>query len=285
MQAGGDALNESVILSRLGHGVSLITKLGADSAAAAIRAVMASEGISRDYIIEDPSVSTSVNIVLIRGDGERSFVTGRNTSLRNLTSADVIPMLKRALEATPGSKIVSFASTFVSYAMPVCDMAELFRHIKGFGLTLCADTTTPKHGETLDDVSCMLGYVDYFFPNIVEARMLTGKDDPDDIASALLDAGVSTVVLKLGKNGCLIRNKDTSLHVPSRPGIRCVDTTGAGDNFAAGFISALLEGRTLFECGRYANAVASVCVGSLGATTGVSGLAVADSAYIEMLDR
>ena len=56
--------------------------------------------------------------------------------------------------------------------------------------------------------------------------------------------------------------------MPAVPGVRAVDSTGAGDNFAAGFIDALLRGEGLVDRARWGNAVASLCVERTGATTG-----------------
>lgn len=60
--------------------------------------------------------------------------------------------------------------------------------------------------------------------------------------------------------------------IPAYPHTRCVDTTGAGDNFAAGFLYALSEQMDLAHCGRFANMTASLAVEALGACTGVRSL-------------
>ena len=75
------------------------------------------------------------------------------------------------------------------------------------------------------------------------------------------------MALKRGGKGCLVRTADEEIRVPVYAGANCIDTTGAGDNFAAAFIAGVLEGKTLAECGAQANAVASICVESLGAAT------------------
>ncbi|MGG7418250.1 PfkB family carbohydrate kinase, partial [Escherichia coli] len=81
--------------------------------------------------------------------------------------------------------------------------------------------------------------------------------------------GVKTVVIKTGKDGCFIKRGDMTMKVPAVAGITAIDTIGAGDNFASGFIAALLEGKNLRECARFANATAAISVLSVGATTGV----------------
>ncbi|EIW8810529.1 TPA: sugar kinase, partial [Klebsiella pneumoniae] len=77
------------------------------------------------------------------------------------------------------------------------------------------------------------------------------------------------VVIKTGKRGCFIKRADMKMEVPAVSGITAIDTIGAGDNFASGFISALLEGKPLRECALFANATAAISVLSVGATTGV----------------
>ena len=82
----------------------------------------------------------------------------------------------------------------------------------------------------------------------------------------LLGAGVKNVALKLGGAGCLVKNASERFALPAYPGAKCVDTTGAGDTFAAAFIASILEGRSIAHCAAFANAAASLCVERLGAT-------------------
>ena len=139
---------------------------------------------------------------------------------------------------------------------------------------LTAKTTEFKErlakGETLDDIKEALGYVDYFFPNYDEACLMTEETELEKIADRFLDCGIQHVVIKTGKKGCYIKSQDGSvLEVPAMKGITAIDTIGAGDNFASGFITAILEGKSLKECAEFANVTASISVQSIGATTGV----------------
>ena len=81
--------------------------------------------------------------------------------------------------------------------------------------------------------------------------------------------GIKNVVMKIGTRGCYIRNKDGVMIVPACKGITAVDTIGAGDNFASGFIAALLQGKDIKECAEYANCTAAIAVQHPGATSGV----------------
>ena len=99
----------------------------------------------------------------------------------------------------------------------------------------------------------------------------------------LLDCGVRNVIIKIGKRGCFIKNQEEAFIVPAFADTQCLDTTGAGDNFASGFICGLLEGKGLKECAAFANCTASLSVESVGATTGVRNREQVEARYQEYL--
>lgn len=282
MSIGGDAINESTVLVRLGHRPMLATKLGVDGVADYILSHCAREGV-KVHAARDAQMDTGINAVLVGPDGERSFITNRNGSLRRLSLEDVLPVFET--EEFAGAKLVCLASMFVSPMLDIPGMEMLFAKVKAAGKILCADTTKRKNGETLKDVAGALKHLDYFFPNLDEAKLLTGLEDPDEIADAFLSAGVKNVALKLGGKGCLLKNASERILVPAYPGANCIDTTGAGDTFAAAFIAGILEGRDFAGCGAYANAVASICIESLGATTVKLEKAEIEKRYRKILSR
>ena len=262
MAPGGDALNEALALARLGARPMLVSVLGEDVPGDFILKTLAEAGVDGSGIRRVPGLDTGINVVLVGADGERRFLTSRSGSLRRLSLADILPALD--LKAFEGVKIASLASLFVSPLLSLPDTAALFDRLKARGVALCADTTRPKRGETLREAGPALSRLDYFFPNRDEAAMLTGEDDPDAMADALLNAGVGHAVIKLGGAGCLLACANERHRLPAVTGIVPVDTTGAGDTFAAGFIAALNEGRSFADCGRFANAAASLCVQRVG---------------------
>ena len=266
MGLGGDAANEALALARLGHAPALISVVGRDAPGDFALRTLSEAGVNVTHMTRAEGMDTGINIVLVGEDGERRFITSRTGSLRRLGLQHILPALEGpGLEDV---KVACLASLFVSPMLTLGDTAALFDALKGRGLTLCADTTRPKNGETLREAGDALSRLDYFFPNMEEAALLTGEDDPDAAADALLGCGVKHVALKLGGRGCLLKSRSERCLVPACPGVRCVDTTGAGDTFAAAFIAALLEGRSLPDCGRFANAAASLCVQSVGASGG-----------------
>lgn len=264
LSTGGDALNEATVLARLGHAPLLATVLGDDAVADLILAHCAREGVAV-RAERRPGLDTGVNAVLVEPSGERRFITSRNGSLRRLALEDAAPALEG--EAFSRARAVCLASMFVSPLLGLPEMEALFSRVKAAGKLLCADATRCKNGETLADAAPALRHLDYFFPNLDEARALTGERAPEAAADALFAAGVRCVAVKLGRGGCLLRNAQGLRAVPAYPVARCVDTTGAGDTFSASFLAALLEGRSPVEAAAFANAAASLCVERLGATT------------------
>ena len=264
LQTGGDAFNEAAVLAKLGRGARLIGRIGRDLGGDLILSRCRELGINTGFL-NRADIDTGLNIVLVDGKGERHFITNPEGSLRRIEPGDVFA----AIESPDCSslKIISFASVFAYPLLMPC-LADIFRAIKARGPLLCVDVTSRKNNETIDDIAPALRYADYVFPNLREAQLLCGREDPDDIAGMFLDRGVGCAVIKLGARGCLVKSDGLRAPVPAVPGIRAIDTTGAGDNFAAGFIDALLDGEGPIQCASRANAAASLCVERIGATSG-----------------
>ena len=289
MHTGGDALNESIILARMGKRVHLISRVGEDMAGQFIVERCRREGIDVSGIKRIPGLDTGINLVLITPDGERSFVTAAAGSLRKQEPSDVV------ISELPKAKILMLASIFVYPYFTVAEMERIFSEAKAAGYLVCADMTKCKNAETLADIAPALRHVDMIFPNLEEAQKVSGLKEPDEIAEAFLKAGVGAIALKLGSRGCLIRTdrkrasescvywkyeEEDRWEIPAVLGVDPVDTTGAGDTFAAAFLTGLLEEKTLAECGRMANAAASVTISEFGATT-----ALKDRSQIDALLR
>ena len=263
MTVGGDAMNEATIISRLGHKPGIISCVGDDAAGNFILESCAKDHIDYEGIKVDPNIDTSMNVGLVTADGERTFVTNRNGSLwkTNIEHVDFDKMRQ--------AKILSLASIFNNPLLDGKTLVKIFKEAKKAGMTICADMIKPRLGETLDDIREALSYVDYFFPNFEEACLMTGETEEEKVADVLYGCGVKNVIMMIGKRGCYIRNADGAMIVPAAKGITAIDTIGAGDNFASGFITGLLDGKDLKECGIYANCTAAVSVQYVGATTGV----------------
>lgn len=257
---GGDALNEAVTLARLGGDVDLVSKVGNDSAGDMVREFCRAAGLPLTKMIREENLSTSMNIVLIDRMGERRFITDPNSSLRALALDDVLPCVGTL------APVVCFASLFVFPRFRAAELTALFTAIKQRGCLLAADMTKRKNGEKLRDLSGVWPLVDILFANAEEAGLLTSAGSIEEMAREIRASGVGCVVIKTGSRGCYLDSAAFAGQVEGCVSRACVDTTGAGDNFAAAFLFAHAAGRTLEDCARFANAVASICVEHLGAT-------------------
>ena len=263
MAVGGDAMNEATIISRLGFKTGIIACIGDDAEGQFILRSCEKDHIDVEGIKIDPAIATSINVGLVTADGERTFVTNRNGSLwkENISHINFDKMKQ--------AKILSLASIFNCPLLDGKVLVKIFREAKAEGMLITADMIMPRLKETLEDIREALSYVDYFFPNFDEACLLTGETEESKVADVLFGCGVKNVVMKIGKRGCYIRNQEGAMIVPACKGITAIDTIGAGDNFASGFIAGLLQGKNIRECGIYANCTAAVSVQYGGATAGV----------------
>jgi ribokinase len=110
--------------------------------------------------------------------------------------------------------------------------------------------------------------VDLLFVNEDEARMLTGRTSPAEAAATLQELGAQIIVVKLGARGCTVFSPDTRIDVPAFE-VDAVDTTGAGDCFAGGYLAALHRGWPHRDAARFANAVGALSVQKMGTVTGL----------------
>jgi ribokinase len=105
-------------------------------------------------------------------------------------------------------------------------------------------------------------------PNAKELSLITGEADYCKGADVLVGRGVKIVAVKLGADGCYVTDGRERLQIEAFK-VKVVDTTGAGDAFCAGFLYGLLDNKSLFDCGRLGNFVASRCVMKMGARAGL----------------
>lgn len=265
LHTGGCALNAAVCLARLGLPVEVIGKVGADPLGDFLLQTMAEARIGTRGVSRDPNSGTSATMVMVEPDGERRFVHYMGTNAR-LRPEDVDPAL------ITSASILHVAGALVLPGLDGAPMAALLETARSSGVITFLDTVWDDTGQWMELLGPSLPHVDYFVPSLVEAQALTGLDDPEEVARALLERGVSTVALKLGAAGCLVASGDGErLRLPAFD-VPVIDTTGAGDAFAAGFLAGVWLGWPLERTARLANATGALCVSAAGASGKVSSL-------------
>lgn len=261
LHTGGCASNTGTALAKIGIDTAIIGKVGNDGFGDFMVASLEKWGADCSGIVRDDKYGTSATMVMVHGDGERSFIhyIGANAAL---TEADV------DFDVVAKTKILHIAGSFLMPAFDGEPTAAVLKKAKEMGVTTTLDTAWDSRGNWMKLLEPCLRYVDYAVPSIEEARMVTGKHEPADVAKALMDKGVGVVALKMGDQGCYIRSADAELSIPIFR-VNAIDALGAGDAFAAGFLAGLVNGWDLERTGEFANAVGAFCVTALGATTGI----------------
>jgi sugar/nucleoside kinase (ribokinase family) len=265
LYTGGCAINAATALVRLGLPVEVIGRIGTDSFGDFVLNALSERGIGTRGITRDKDVGTSATMVMVAPDGERRFVhyIGANA---HLTLKDIdISMVEEG-------SILHIAGSLVMPGIDGQPTAELLCRARGAGVTTFLDTVWDDTGRWMDVLAPCLPYVDYFVPSLPEGQALTGLNDPIEVAHALLGHGVRTVGLKMGEDGCLvITSEGQVIRLPAFQ-VNVVDATGAGDAFAAGFITGVWNGWSMEKTARFANAVGALCVTGIGASGGVRSL-------------
>ncbi len=262
LHGGGCAHSTGVGLAKIGINTAVIGKVGRDGFGDFMVGSLTKNGVDCSGVVQDAEVATSATMVMVHADGERSFIhyLGANAAL---TEDDI------DFELVRKSKILHVAGAFLMPAMDGEPTARVLKRAKEMGVITSLDTAWDSRGNWMKLLEPCLQYVDYAVPSIEEARMVTRQHSPEDVARVLLDKGVKTVALKMGTDGCYIRNADVALRIPIYK-VDAIDALGAGDAFAAGFLTGLVNGWSMEQAGKFANATGAFCVTALGATTGIS---------------
>ena len=258
---GGDALNQAVVLSRLGRKAGLCGKIGPDRFGRFLLEEMAAYNIDISTVIVDKGVSTGSCAVLILEDGSRHFLSFREANEK--FSPDEIQK-----EKIFSARIVSIGSLLANPLFSGDSLAGFLKEAKDRGTITAADTKHDTYSLGWKRIKEAAKYIDYFLPSYDEASYLSGETELRDIAAFFMDAGVKNIVIKLGAQGSYLRSTDLEEIIPTIDA-EVIDTTGAGDNFVAGFLHGILHGWDLVECCHFANAVGAISTTKLGAVAAV----------------
>lgn len=262
LHVGGCAANTGIALARLGISTAVLGKVGADGFGDFLRQTLEKNSVDVQNVVCDPAMSTSATMVAVHADGERTFLhhTGANASY---SAADV------AWPIVAAADILHIAGPFLMEKFIGEGCADVLRQAKAMGKTTTLDTVWDVTGRWMAALAPCLPFLDYALPSLEEARRITGRETPRDIAQVFLDHGVGTVGIKMGEAGAYVRTVGGEDFTLPPPAVEAIDALGAGDAWAAGFLCGLTHGWDLEKMTRFANAVGACCVQALGATTGV----------------
>ncbi|MEW9837233.1 carbohydrate kinase family protein [Mesorhizobium sp. ZMM04-4] len=206
-------------------------------------------------------VPTSASILNVRPNGDRPALHVRGASDHfDVADADYDRVLDAPIVHLGGTGLLSRLDGQRSVDL----LAEARRRGRTTTLDLLAANASTAHL-----VLPLLAHVDYFMPSIEEAQDISGRQGPEACAEFYLGHGASACVFTLGGDGAYFAHRDgTRVRSPAYA-IDVVDTTGCGDAFDAGFITALHRKMDLETSLRFAQASAALVATGLGSDAGI----------------
>lgn len=270
-RTAGAETNVAIGLARLGLRVGWASRLGADSMGRYLLAEMQREGIDCSHVISDPAQRTAT---LFKGqvtDGSDPPIEyhrkGSAASQMQVADIDEAWLLSaRHLHST--GVFPAIADNCYEVARKTMALMRAAGKTVSFDPnlrpTLWASTEHMRAG-----INELVLAADWVFPGIEEGRLLTGAQTPEGIADFYQAKGASLVVVKLGADGAYFDNGSEEGYVPGCPVATVLDTVGAGDGFAVGVISGLLEGLPLRKAVERGAWIGARAVQVLGDTEGL----------------
>jgi len=250
---GGKGFNQALALSRLGHEVLFISRLGDDPLAEVFRREMAAAGIDDSHVGTDLA-GTGVGIPIIGPEDDCRIIAHPRANL-GLTPADV---------DAAADELSRCAAVLAQLEVPVAVVGKTFEIVKKAGgrTVLNAAPAAGLPGE-------IWPLVDMLVVNEVEASFYTGVE-VTDVQSAkeafprLKKLGPPRVVVTLGAAGLVYGGEDGEIVLPACK-VEAVDATGAGDAFCGALAAGLVEGLTFVDSLERANAAGAFAVTRMGA--------------------
>lgn len=266
----GAETNVAIGLSRLGYKVGWVSKVGDDPFGKYIVEALKEEGVDTDCVTFDSSYPTGFQLKskVLSGDPKVKYFR-KGSAASTLSEKDVNNAYfteAKHLHATGIPPALSMSVREFSQ--------EVINSMKAANKTISFDPNLRPNlwnseNEMIEVINEFAVQADWVLPGISEGKILTGYSKYEDIAAFYLDKGVKLVVIKLGTEGAYFRTAEKEMIVSGFSVEKVVDTVGAGDGFAVGVISGLLDGLTTKEAVTRGNAIGALAVMSPGDSDGL----------------
>lgn len=253
--SGGKGLNQGIAACKSGGDVDMVMKLGRDTLAEVPLRAMDEAGLRRDCVFYHETVATGVSLINVDEGTSQNEIVIVPGACATLTGED--------LDAISGRlKASAYLLLQLEINQDANEAAARLAKANGVRVILNPAPCQPLSDDFLNGLYLVT-------PNEVEVEALTGvavtdQASADRAAQVLFDKGVQHVLITLGGRGVYLNTEGRSEIIPAYR-VDAVDTTGAGDAFNGGLLTALSEGKPLREAARFANALAALSVQRYGA--------------------
>lgn len=271
-RAAGAELNVAIGLARLGLKVGWVSRIGADSFGRYVLDVLRHEGIDHQQVSTDPLRPTGFQLKSKAENGTDPIVEyfRKNSAASQLSCADFAAdyfLRSRHLHLSGVAAALSASSLALAH--------HAAEQMRAAGKTLSFDPNLrpvlwPNRQTMVTELNRLALRADWVLPGINEGLILTGQAAPEAIADFYLQQGVRLVIIKLGPQGAYYKTaQGEQALIEAIPVSNVVDTVGAGDGFAIGVISALLEEKSLPQAVRRGNQIGALAIQAIGDSEGL----------------
>lgn len=257
----GAEVNVCTGLTRLGHNVSYVTKLGEDPLGMYVKKFLDREGIGTEFITFDSVYKTGIMLKskVSSGDPITSYYR-KGSAFSHMTKEDI--------EKIDFHDVSLIHVTGIPPALSISCREATYRLIERARENNCYITFDPNLRPALWEseesmirvINELASKCDLILPGTAEGLILTGSNEPEKIADFYQNLGVRNVIIKEGSRGAYVRQGSQSFRQEGFKVKKVVDTVGAGDGFAVGIISSKLEGLDIKEAVIRANAIGAIQV-------------------------
>ncbi len=264
---GGDTLNTAIYLAREGMNVSYVTALGQDPFSNDMIRAWQEEGINTDLVLRNKDALPGLYLIQTNENGERRFSYWRDSApVRRLLTHVEMPRIERLLLAH--DQVYLSGITLSLFDAP--SRARLFAILDDFraaGRRIAFDTNFrprgwPDRPAATAAYRAILQRADLVLASTEDLELLDPTTAPRD---TLKTTTASEIVLKLPEPACLVLHENTETHVPGLQVETVIDTTAAGDSFAAAYIAARAAGHLPPEAARHGHRLAAQVIQHRGA--------------------
>ncbi len=257
LSLGGSAGNTIRAMARLGCSVGFIGKVGDDTTGDFF--VQALENLAVEPVIFRGRERSGKCVSLISPDGERTMVTHLGAALE-LCAGEIDPTIFRGYDCLYVEGYLVQNHELIRSAARTAQECGL-----KVAIDLASFNIVDENRDFLREL--VRDYVDIVFANEDEAKTFTGEQEPLNALQAISKMA-SLAVVKIGIKGALIKQGDEVVHVGIMAAAKRVDTTGAGDFYAAGFMAGLCDRLSLRQCGTIGAITAGKVIEVVGTTFG-----------------
>ncbi|HHQ6557162.1 TPA: sugar kinase [Serratia fonticola] len=268
----GAELNVAIGLARLGLNVGWVSRIGNDSFGRFTLQQLAKEGVNAQRVTVDGRYPTGFQLKSKNTDGTDPSVEyfRKGSAASHLSTADFD---RDYFAGARHLHLSGVAAALSAESLELCHFAAA--EMRAQGKTISFDpnlrpvlwSSRELMIEQLNKLACA---ADWVLPGLKEGQILTGQSTSEGIADFYLERGVQAVIIKTGPEGAWFKTAaGDQAAVPAVKVTNVVDTVGAGDGFAVGTLSALLEGKTLLQAVQRGNKIGSLAIQAIGDSEGL----------------